>query len=43
MHVLTDGEGNPLEFILTPGNNHDITQSENLTKDLKDTTVIADK
>jgi transposase len=43
VHVLTDGEGNPMMFILTPGNNHDITQAENLTKELKDTVVIADK
>jgi transposase len=43
VHVLTDGEGNPMMFILTPGNNHDVTQAENLTREIKDTTVIADK
>lgn len=32
-----------MEFILTPGNNHDITHAENLTKNLRDTTIIADK
>ncbi|MDR2075238.1 MAG: transposase [Holosporales bacterium] len=32
-----------MEFILIPGNSHDITQAENLTKNLRDTTIIADK
>jgi transposase len=43
VHVITDEDGNPIEFILTPGNKHDITQAEVLTKNIKDTTIIADK
>jgi transposase len=43
VHVLTEGEGKPVVIILTPGNDHDITQAKNLTKDLRNTTVIADK
>lgn len=43
IHALVDALGNPLKFILTPGQRNDITQAESLLKDLKDTTVIADK
>jgi transposase len=32
-----------LKFILTPGQRNDITQAQNLIKDFKNTTVIADK
>lgn len=35
--------GNPLRFILTPGQRNDITQAEFLIKDLTNTSVIADK
>lgn len=35
--------GNPLKFILTAGQRNDITQAENLTKDVQNTTVIGDK
>ncbi|MCC8416479.1 MAG: transposase, partial [Rickettsia endosymbiont of Gnoriste bilineata] len=34
---------NPLKFILTAGQRNDITQAENLTKDVQNTTVIGDK
>lgn len=42
VHALVDALGNPLEFALTAGQRHDITQANPLTKDLKDTTVIGD-
>ena len=43
IHTLVDALGNPLKFILTPGQRSDITQAESLVKDLKETMVIADK
>ncbi|WP_341764047.1 transposase [Candidatus Tisiphia endosymbiont of Beris chalybata] len=43
IHVKVDALGNPLQFILTAGQRNDITQAENLTKDVQDTAVIADK
>ncbi|MBP6892769.1 transposase, partial [Candidatus Babeliales bacterium] len=35
--------GNPLEFSLTSGQRHDITQADFLTKDLKGDFLLADK
>jgi transposase len=35
--------GNPVKFLLSPGNEHDITRAEELTKDLTDTKLLADK
>lgn len=43
IHVLVDALGNPLKFILTPGQRHDITQAENLLQATNNTVVIADK
>jgi transposase len=43
IHALVDALGNPLKFILTSGQRHDITQAESLLKNMKNTTVIADK
>jgi transposase len=43
VHALVDALGNPLKFILTPGQRNDITQGEALIKGLQNTTVIADK
>lgn len=43
IHAVVDALGNPLRFILTPGQRNDITQAEFLIKDFKNTTVIADK
>ncbi len=43
IHALVDALGNPLKFILTPGQRHDITQSDYLIKDLKNTILLADK
>ena len=43
IHALVDSLGNPLKFILTAGQRNDITQAQNLTQDLKNTILIADK
>lgn len=43
IHALVDALGNPLKFILTPGQRHDITQAESLLLNIENTTVIADK
>ena len=43
IHALCDALGNPVDFILTPGNNHDVTEAINLTKNLRNTKLIADK
>ncbi|WP_341763544.1 IS5 family transposase [Candidatus Tisiphia endosymbiont of Beris chalybata] len=43
IHTKVDALGNPLKFILTAGQRNDITQAENLTKDIHDITLIADK
>lgn len=42
IHTMVDALGNPLKFILTAGQRHDITQAKNLSKDLKNTIIIAD-
>lgn len=38
-----DALGNPLKFYVTPGQDHDITQAENLTGEFEFTRLIADK
>ena len=43
IHALVDGLGNPLKFLLTPGQRHDITQSYEIVEDIFESTVIADK
>lgn len=43
IHALVDGLGNPLSFLLTPGQRSDVTQSVELIQDLSDCTVLADK
>jgi transposase len=43
VHALVDALGNPLKFILTPGQRHDITQAEALIEDVRRDIVIADK
>jgi transposase len=43
IHALVDALGNPVKFIISPGNEHDITRAEELTKDLKDTKILGDK
>ncbi len=43
IHALTDALGNPLKFILTGGQQNDITQAIPLLQDVYNTFVIADK
>ena len=43
IHALVDALGNPLKFILTPGQRHDITQADSLVQDLENTMLPADK
>jgi transposase len=43
IHAMVDGLGNPLRFILTGGNRHEILKAEELIKGLKNTNIIADK
>jgi len=43
IHVNVDALGNPLRFILTGGQRHDITQAEALITDYKYERVIADR
>jgi transposase len=43
IHVSVDGLGNPVRFILTAGQRHDITQAEALVIDLEFGHLIADK
>ncbi len=43
IHALVDALGNPIKFILTAGQRNDITQATNLTSNLKETVLIADK
>lgn len=43
IHAVVDALGNPLQFILTPGQRNDITQILTLTQKISKTTVIADK
>jgi transposase len=43
IHAAADAPGNPLRFILTQGQTHDVTQAENLTACHSPQSVIADK
>ena len=43
IHVLVDALGNPLRFILTAGQRHDITQAEALIESFQFEHAIADK
>ena len=43
IHTLVDGNGKPIKFILTEGQRADITQAIDLTKDIKNSVVLADK
>ena len=43
IHALVDSLGNPLKFILTPGNKHDIAEAKNLLKDSNAAYVLADR
>ncbi|GFY38746.1 transposase [Trichonephila inaurata madagascariensis] len=43
IHALVDALGNPLKFILTPGQRHHITGANELVKGLHGSVLIADK
>lgn len=43
IHALVDAPGNPLKFILTPGQRNEITQAPALIHDIQGSIVIADK
>lgn len=43
IHAKIDALGNPLEFIITPGNRHDITQAGKLLQNVTDSHVIGDR
>jgi transposase len=43
IHALVDALGNPLKFLLTPGQRNDITQAELLYADIQSARMIADK
>lgn len=43
IHALVDGLGNPLDFVLTGGQRHDVTQGPALLQGFKGDYVIADK
>ena len=43
IHALVDALGLPIKFIVTPGQDHDITQAKALLADVKESTVLADK
>ena len=43
IHALVDALGNPIKFILTPGQRNEITQAESLIQDISHSTLLADK
>ena len=45
LHVIVDGLGNPVEFLLSPGNDHDSVHALKLLEkvDLADSDVLADR
>ena len=43
IHASVDALGNPLKFVITPGQRNDITQADILLKDVSESYVIADK
>ena len=43
VHTLCDALGNPLKFIVTPGQHNDYTQAEALLEEFDGEYVIADK
>ncbi len=43
LHIAVDGLGNPVDFVLTGGQTHDITQGEALIEGHDPKVVIADK
>jgi transposase len=43
IHLLTDGKGRPLRFLLTPGQSADISSAPDLIEGMRAGAVIADK
>ena len=43
IHALVDALGNPIKFILTPGQRNEITQAESLIQGISHSTLLADK
>ncbi len=43
IHALTDSNGKPIKFILSPGQNHEITKASELIKDINNALILADK
>jgi transposase len=43
IHALTDAVGNPLDFVLTPGQTADITQAHRLLPEASVQALVADK
>jgi transposase len=43
IHILTDALGNPLKFILSPGQRHDITKAPQLIANISNALALADK
>jgi transposase len=43
IHVKVDALGNPLQFTITPGQRHDITQTDILLSNIANSYVIADR
>jgi transposase len=43
IHAIVDALGNPIRFILTPGQRHDVTQAQALTQNIQGSFILADK
>jgi transposase len=43
IHAMVDGLGNPLKFILSPGQRHEISQADTLIEDIFQSILVADK
>ena len=43
IHACVDALGNPIQFMLTPGQRHDITHAQGLIEGIERTIVIAEK
>ena len=43
IHTLCNALGNPLKFILTEGQRHDITKAKSLIEGISHTKILADK
>lgn len=43
LHAICDALGNPIRFLLTPGQRHDLSQAASLLKGVKTEAVLADR